>query len=166
MLKYGLLLAAVLFAPVGTAQDRERTKDGPTMVVGPKNLDLHLGAKALLAGRTQEGVEHTLRGLEAAQGIHEEKAAISNLCAGYTVLERFEEAMKYCELLLERDDKAWRAYNNRALIYIMTEQYEKAEQDLIKAESLEPSAPTLKAARIIYRDATDPVVPQITIEDK
>ena len=85
MLRYGLLLAAVLIAPIALAQDRERTTDGPTMVVGPKNLELHLGAKALLAGRTEEGIEHTLHGLESAQGIQEEKAAISNLCSGYTV---------------------------------------------------------------------------------
>jgi tetratricopeptide (TPR) repeat protein len=157
---------AVLLASTVWAQDWERSNNGQIMVVGPKNLDLHKGAELLLTGRTQEGVERTLRGMQAAQGRQEEEAALSNLCSGYVVLERFDEALKYCELLLKRNDKSWRAYNNRALIYIMTKQYEKANQDLIRAEQLNPGAPTLKVARSIYLDAVDPVAPQIEIDDR
>ena len=140
MIRYSLLVIALLLASTVWAQDWERWDSSqPIMVVGPKNLDLHKGAELLLAGRTQEGVERTLRGMQAAAGIREEEAALSNLCSGYVVLERLDEALKYCELLLERNDKSWRAYNNRALIYIMTEQYEKANQDLIKAPQKEHS---------------------------
>ena len=167
MIRYSLLVIAVLLASTVWAQDRERLNSSQQiMVVGPNNLDLHRGAELLLAGRTQEGVERTLRGMQAAAGRREEEAAISNLCAGYVVLERLDEALKYCELLLERNDKNWRAYNNRALIYIMTEQYEKANQDLIRAEQLNPGAPTLKVARSVYLDAVDPLMPQIEIDDR
>ena len=166
MVRHSLLAIAVLLASTVWAQDWDRSNNGQIMAVGPKNLDLHKGAELLLAGRTQEGVERTLRGMQAAQGRREEEAALSNLCSGYVVLERFDEALKYCELLLERNNKSWRAYNNRALIYIMTEQYEKANQDLIRAEGLNPGAPTLKVARSIYLDAVDPVAPQIEIDDR
>ena len=166
MLKYGLLLLAIMIASAALAQERENSNNNQVMVIGPKNLNLHKGAQALLDGRAEEGIEYTLKGLGTAQGVHEEKAAISNLCSGYTVLERYDEAMKYCEQLIERDEKAWRAYNNRALIYIMTGQYGKAEQDLIRVEQLKPGAPTLKVARALYRDAVDPVVPEVTIKDK
>jgi len=166
MVRHSLLAIAILLASTVWAQDWDRSNNGQIMVLGPKNLDLHKGAELLLAGRTQEGVERTLRGMQAAQGRREEEAALSNLCSGYVVLERFDEALKYCELLLKRDDKSWRAYNNRALIYIMTEQYEKANQDLISAEELNPAAPTLKVARSIYLDAVDPVAPQIEIDDR
>lgn len=166
MIRYSLLVIAVLLASTVWAQDRERLNSSQQiMVVGPSNLDLHRGAELLLAGRTEEGVERTLRGMQAAVGRREEEVALSNLCSGYVVLERLDEALKYCELLLERDDKSWRAYNNRALIYIMTEQYEKANQDLIKAEVLNPGAPTLKVARSIYLNAVDPLEPQVEIDD-
>jgi tetratricopeptide (TPR) repeat protein len=135
------------------------------MVIGPRNPDLQKGAELLLAGRTREGVELTLRGLRVAEGNREEEAALSNLCSGYVVLERFDEALKYCELLLARNDESWRAYNNRALIYIKTGQYEKAHQDLISAEDLNPGAQTLRIARSIYLDAVDPVTPEIEIDD-
>lgn len=165
MVRYSLLAVAVLLAPMGWAQDRDRLESSPAMVIGPRNPDLHKGAELLLAGRTREGVELTLRGLRAAEGKHEEEAALSNLCSGYVVLEDFDEALKYCELLLVRDDESWRGYNNRALIYIKTGQYEKAHQDLVRAEELNPGAYTLRIARSIYLDAVDPVTPEIEIDD-
>lgn len=166
MVRHSLFAIAVLLASAVWAQDREVSSATQIMVVGPNNADLHRGAELLLAGRTREGVERTLRGMQTAQGRREEEAALSNLCSGYVVLERFDEALKYCELVLERNNKSWRAYNNRALIYIMTEQYEKANQDLIRAEELNPRAPTLKVARSIYLDAVDPVAPQVEIDDR
>ncbi|NIL94895.1 MAG: hypothetical protein GTO71_10770 [Woeseiaceae bacterium] len=160
------LLAIILLASTVWAQDREVANSTQIMVVGPSNADLHRGAELLRAGRTQEGVERTLRGMQSAAGRREEEVAISNLCSGYVMLERYDEALKYCELLLERNNKSWRAYNNRALIYIMTKQYEKANQDLIRAEELNPGAPTLKVARSIYLDAVDPLEPQVEIDDR
>lgn len=165
MVRYGLLAIGVLFSTAGWAQTDDRLERVPSMIVGAKNPDLHNGAELLLAGRTEEGVEATMRGLKFAQGKREEEAALSNLCSGYVVLERFDEALKYCELLLTRNDESWRGYNNRALIYIMTEQYEKAEQDLARAEALNPGAYTLKIARSMYRDAVDPVDPLVEIDD-
>ncbi len=166
MTRISFLAIAILLASTGWAQDRRLSEQVPAMVIGPKNLDLYRGAQMLLAGRTEEGIEQTLRGLLNARDIREEEAGLSNLCSGYTVLKQLDEALKYCELLLARDDMAWRAYNNRALIYILTEQYEKANQDLVRAESIKPGAPTLKAARILYRDAVDPVVPLVEIDDR
>ena len=165
MVRYGLLAVTVLLAPTGWAVDR-LGDSSPTTVIGPRNADLHRGAELLRSGRTMEGVELTLRGFQSAEGSREQEAALSNLCSGYVVLEQFDEALKYCELLLARNDKSWRGYNNRALIYIMTEQYEKADQDLSTAEELNPGAQTLKIARSIYRDAVDPVTPEIEIDDR
>lgn len=165
MVRFSLLAAAVLLAPTGWAQNVDRMDTGPTTVIGPRNPDLQKGAELLLEGRAKEGVELTLRGLKFAQGAREEEAALSNLCSGYVMLERFYEALKYCELLLARNDKSWRGYNNRALVYIKTGQYEKAHQDLVRGEELNPGAQTLRIARSIYLDAVDPVTPEIEIDD-
>jgi tetratricopeptide (TPR) repeat protein len=164
--KLSLLVIAILVAPAALAQNADRMKEGPTTVIGPRNPDLQEGAQQLLAGRAREGVELTLRGLKVAQGAREEEAALSNLCAGYIMLENFEEALKYCEMLIARNDESWRGYNNRAVIYINTKEYEKAHRDLVRGEELNPGARTLRIARAMYLDAVDPVAPEVEIDDR
>lgn len=164
MASLSLLVVAILLASAGMAQDADPT--GPTTIIGPRNPDLYEGAEKLLSGRAEEGVQLTLRGLQFAQGKREEEAALANLCAGYVMLEDYDEALRYCDTLLSRNDENWRGYNNRALIYIHTGQYEKAHQDLLRGEEINPGARTLKLARSIYLDAVDPVAPEIEIDDR
>ncbi len=140
--------------------------DEPMFVIGSVNPDLSAGARALLGGRNEKGIELTLSGLKAANGKKEEEIALSNLCAGHTNLGNYETALKYCDILLQRNDKMWRAYNSKALIYIYTKQYEKAEQELIKGEAVNPDARSLKIARALYLDATNPVALEIEIDDR
>ena len=154
-----VLIAAVFLASTCWAAE-------PTFVIGSANPDISDGARALLGGRNEEGIRLTLKGLKAANGRKEEEVALSNLCAGYTNLGDYETALKYCDILLQRNDKLWRAYNSKALIYIYTKQYEKAEQELIKGEALNPDAYTMKVARSLYLDATNPVAPEIEIDDR
>jgi tetratricopeptide (TPR) repeat protein len=154
-----VLIAAVFLASTCWAVE-------PTYVIGSANPDIADGARALLGGRNEEGIRLTLKGLKAANGKTEEEIALSNLCAGYTNLGDYESALKYCDILLQRDDKMWRAYNSKALIYIYTKQYEKAEQALIKGEAINPDARTMKVARALYLDATNPVAPEIEIDDR
>ncbi|NNL54366.1 MAG: tetratricopeptide repeat protein [Woeseia sp.] len=138
---------------------------GPKTVIGTSNPDLQDGANALLMGDGEKGVRLTLDALKVARGPREEEAALSNLCAGYILLEKFVEAIKYCELLIARNGDNWRAYNNRAVIYIKTGQYAKAEQDLLRGEELRPGAHTLKVARAMYMDAVYPVAAEVTVDD-
>ncbi len=162
------LTALVLMSPLcwGQGADRMDSESGASTVIGPRNLPLYDGAKELLAGNDAEGVRLTHKGLQIAQGRREEEAALSNLCAGYIKLALYDNALKYCNLLLARNDQSWRGYNNRAVIYIMTKQWDKAEQDLIRGEELNPSARTLKIARSMYMDAVHPVTPEIEIDDR
>ena len=162
------VIATLIGAPVCWAQnaDRMRSQTAATTVIGPRNAPLYDGAQARLAVRNEAGVRLTLDGLKMAQGKREEEAALSNLCAGYIMLEQYDEAMKYCDLLLQRNDNHWRGYNNRALIYLETKQYDKADQDLSRGEAINHSAHTLKVARAMYMDAVDPVTPAIEIDDR
>lgn len=166
--RFALLTVIILSSPVCWGQPKEvLTRDtNASTVIGPRNIPLYDGAQELLAGNDAEGVRLTLKGLEIAQGRREEEAALSNLCAGYIKLALYDNALKYCNLLLTRNDKSWRGYNNRAVIYIKTEQWDKAEQDLLRGEELNPSARTLKIARSMYMDAVNPVAPAIEIDDR
>lgn len=166
--KFIILLVALLVATTGWAQNASRIDrpQNPTTIIGPRNIPLHDGAQALLAGDNEEGVALTLAGLEQAHGRREEEAALSNLCAGYIKMGKYSDALKYCDILLTRNDKNWRGYNNRAVVYIMTKQWDKAHEDLVKGEELNPGARTLKIARAMYMDAVHPVRPEIEIDDR
>lgn len=166
--RFALMTALVLVASICFGQGANRTSDenAAKTVIGPRNLPLHDGAQELLAGNAAEGVRLTHKGLQIAQGRREEEAALSNLCAGYIKLALYDNALKYCEILLARNDENWRGYNNRAIIFILTKQWEKAEQDLIRGEALNPNARTLKIARSMYMDAVHPVAPEIEIDDR
>ena len=138
----------------------------PQWTIGSSNTYLQQGAHALLGGRNEKGIQLTLLGLQEAKGEKEEEIALSNLCAGYTNLGDYKSALKYCDILVQRNDKLWRAYNSKALIYIYTKQYDKAERELIKGEALNAGAHTMKVARALYLDATNPVAPEIEIDDR
>ncbi len=93
-----VLIAAVFLASTCWAEE-------PRFVIGSVNPGLSDGARALLAGRNEEGIELTLSGLKAANGKKEEEIALRNLCAGYTNLGDYQSALKYCDILLQRNDK-------------------------------------------------------------
>ena len=154
-----LILIVGVFAGVALA-------DEPRWTIGASNSDLYEGARALLANRNEEGIRLTLSGLEAAADAKEEEIALSNLCAGYTNLGDYVTALKYCDILERRNDQLWRVHNSKALIFIFTKQYEKAERSLLKGEALNPNAQSIKIARALYMDATQPVAPVIELDDR
>lgn len=162
------VLGIVLLPALADAQSNRpfESDTAPKTVIGPANPDLHAGAQALLAGNAELGVRKTLAGLEVAIGERQHEAALSNLCAGYILLAQYQAALGYCDLLLARNDDNWRAYNNRAVIYIKMGQYAKAEKDLAKGEALRPGAHTLKVARAMYMDAVHPVAPEVAVDDR
>ena len=154
-----IFIIAAFFASASWAQE-------PQFRVGSANPEIYNGARALLAGKYEEGIRLTLIGLENATTSKEEEVALSNLCAGYTNMGDYDSALRYCDILLQRNDRLWRPYNSKALIYIWTKQYEKAEEMLLKGEALNPGARSLKIARALYLDATQPVRPGIEIDDR
>ncbi len=153
-----LLLSAILFSAAAShAQD---------VAIGPKNADLQDGARALAAGNAEDGVRLTLRGYRTAVGTRDKRIALSNLCAGYILLDQLELALDYCNQALDVDDSSWRIYSNRALIHVLEKRFDDAERDLEKAESLNPGARQTRVVRQIWRDEVDPVVPLIEIDDR
>ncbi len=135
-------------------------------MIGPSNPPLQEGATALIAGDAEEGVRLTLIGLAQAATARERQTGLSNLCAGYVMLGRLDTALEYCNRVIEETDRNWRAYSNRALVYVKMQRFAEADADLVKAESLAPNARTLKAVRTMWRDAVEPVAPAIVIDDR
>ena len=135
-------------------------------VVGSTNPELQQGAEALRAEDAEEGVRLTLIGLRHASSKRERVVGLSNLCAGYVMLENFDTAFDYCARALAENDAHWRTYSNRAVAYIKTGRFEEAEQDLQKAEALSPNSRNVKVVRAMLLNQTNPVEPVIVIDDR
>ena len=163
MSKNLLLLAMTVVAAVQAYADESAESK---TVIGPRNIYLYDGANALLANNALEGVPLTLKGLAIAHGLREEKAAHSNLCAGFMMLNQPETALDHCNWVLERDPDHWRSYNNRALVYLAMERFEESEADIRKGQELNPRSEKLKEVKGMYLDTVEPVDERITIDDR
>jgi tetratricopeptide (TPR) repeat protein len=157
-----LLAITILAAAQVYADDEAESKT----VIGPRNVYLYDGANALLAGNPTEGVPLTLKGLEFAHGLYEEKIAHANLCAGFLLLGQAETALEHCDWVLERDSNHWRTYNNRAIVYLRLERFEDSKADIRKGQELNPRSEKLKEVKGMYLDEVEPVDEKITIDDR
>lgn len=151
-------LVCLLFATASAQQNKT--------VIGPSNPDLAAGADALLAGDAEEGVRLTLRGLQSGASRADRLTGMSNLCAGYAMLEQYDEALEYCDRVLAENDSHWRAWSNRALVHVLTGRFDEAEDDLQRAEALAPDARTVQTVRAMLEDRVDPVAPIVIIDDR
>jgi Flp pilus assembly protein TadD len=155
------LLSSCIGATAG-GQEHEHSRT----VIGPSNIDLADGAEALLAGDADKGVRLTERGLQAATNDRERVAGYSNLCAGLVMLERYGEALDSCNRALAINDGHWRSYCNRALTYLRMSRFDEAGRDIARAEAISPNARSVRTVKSMWLDATDPVRPSITIDDR
>lgn len=159
---YRLTLIVLLLMAVPVTADEERAKT----VIGPSNIHLYDGAIALKSGNAVEGVRLTLLGLKNAQGLREEKIGHANLCAGFVLLDQPVTALAHCDWVLERDDRHWRTYNNRALVYLRLERFDESAEDIRRGQALNPKSEKLKEVKGRYLDEVEPVTEMITIDER
>jgi tetratricopeptide (TPR) repeat protein len=120
-------------------------------VIGLENPLLARGAEALIAGQAEEGVRLTLEGLKLPAPPRDIAAAHANLCAGYVLLHRYDEALTQCDLAITLDSSNWRAFNNRAAVFSAQGLYDKAIEDVLVGLKLSPGATVLhQSLSIIY----------------
>jgi tetratricopeptide (TPR) repeat protein len=154
------LVALLLTGPQLEAQETGKT------VIGPRNVYLADGADALIAGDGERGVRLTLQALDFAHGARETKYAHANLCAGYAMLDKPLTALEHCNWVLERDPNYWRAYNNRAIVYLQLGRYEESEADVARGQALQPRSNNLKIVKGMLLDETHPVTEQVEIDER
>ena len=163
---YAASLALALLLWAGGVGAFQNMGEGDVTVGPTKNAKLQDGANRLDVGDAEEGIELTLAGLHQARGTLERRTALSNLCAGYLMLEELDKALYYCNEALELNDENWRVYNNRALIYVLQRRFAEAEADLARCEELHPHAQPTRVVRQLLVHAKDPVAPIITVDDR
>jgi tetratricopeptide (TPR) repeat protein len=121
-------------------------------VVGPRADPLVLGAQALEAGRAREGISLTLAGLARVSESREAAAAHSNLCAGYAMLQQWDEALGHCNRALELDPANWRSWNNRAAVFVARGEYERAISDVNSGLRIAPDSAVLLRSLEVVRE--------------
>jgi Flp pilus assembly protein TadD len=157
---------AVILLCANTATAGGQVGEGEVTVGPTKNAKLQDGAGALRAGDAEDGIELTLAGLREARTPQERRTGLTNLCAGYLMLEELDEALRYCNDALALNDRNWRIYNNRALIYVLQRRFDEAEADLAKCEELHPRSSATRRVRQMLLHAKNPVAPVITVDDQ
>jgi tetratricopeptide (TPR) repeat protein len=122
-------------------------------VIGVENPLLTRGAELLIAGQAEDGVRLTLEGLKHPAPPHDIAAAHANLCAGYVLLHRYDEALAQCDTAIALDASNWRAFNNRAAVFSAQGLYDKAIEDVLVGLKLSPGATVLhRSLSIIYQN--------------
>ncbi|MEM7430878.1 MAG: hypothetical protein AAF351_02945 [Pseudomonadota bacterium] len=154
-----MILSLLLLSAVATA-DESKT------VLGSNNQALKEGADALQFGDAEEGIRLTLLGLRRANTARERQTAHSNLCAGYVLVEQYQDALVSCNKVLAENESHWRARSNRALVYIKLKDYERAEADLAIAETISPQSRSVRGVRRMLLDAVNPVAPNVVIDER
>jgi tetratricopeptide (TPR) repeat protein len=134
------MLAVVAAANGAIVPAQDVPQNQSATVIGPTNPQLSEGAAALDAGRVEEGIRLTLEGLKLPAEVRDKAAAYSNLCAGYAMLKKWDEALGYCNTSLSMDRNNWRTFNNRAAVYVGKGEYEHAMADLRAGLEIAPNS--------------------------
>ena len=108
------------------------------------------GALALRLGNFEEGIRLTLEGLRSPAGtahsIRTRSSAHNNLCAGYVMGGKFQEALEHCNEALRLKPNNWHAYSNRAVLHTLTGSLSKAAEDIEQGKRINPDAKRLREA--------------------
>jgi tetratricopeptide (TPR) repeat protein len=124
-------------------------------VLGAPNQNLATGSVALEAGHYQDGIRLSLAGLQDVASFKDQAAGHANVCAGYAALKRWHEALPHCNRSLELDRTNWRAFNNRAAVYVGLGMFDLATTDLNSGLELAPDSKTLHKSLEVVKEHRD-----------
>jgi tetratricopeptide (TPR) repeat protein len=134
-----LVLCAAVFVSTAASGVENR------LVLGA-NPNLSQGAFELRSGNFEEGIRLTFLGLKESASTRDRRAAMNNLCAGYAALGRYDAAIHICNIILDKNERDWRAYNNRALAYMGAGDLDQAKADVDKGLAINPGSKKLRLA--------------------
>ncbi len=134
-----LVLCAAVFISTAASGVENR------LVLGA-NPNLSQGAFELRSGNFEEGIRLTFLGLKESASARDRRAAMNNLCAGYAALGSYDAAIHICNIILAKNERDWRAYNNRALAYMGAGDLDQAKSDVDKGLAINPGSKNLRLA--------------------
>jgi len=144
-------LALLLLLTTPSAQSHESASS--TTIIGTTNVLLSQGAEELQNGHVDEGLRLTLEGLKEPGDVRDIAAGHANACAAYALLMQWDDALEHCNQAVALDNSNWRAFNNRAAIYVAKGLFDLAFQDINAGLELAPNSRTLhESLRVAERN--------------
>ena len=123
---------------------RHWRKNSRSQSVFGADPNLSDGALALRLGDFEEGIRLTLAGLRSPAGkahsARTRSSAHNNLCAGYVLAGRFQDALENCDEAIRLKKNNWQAYSNRAVLHALTGRLKRAAEDIGQAKRINPDA--------------------------
>ena len=104
---------------------------------------IRASATAFDKGQFKKSVSFSNYALKQGLKKSRKTAAYNNLCAALGAQAEYESAMEACNAALELKPENWRALSNRAVIYSLTGDEEKARADMQAAILLASDEPKL-----------------------
>ena len=133
------LLGAILCAAQPALAQNSRSQS-----VFGADPNLSDGALALRLGDYEEGIRLTLAGLRSPAGkahsARTRSSAHNNLCAGYVLAGKFQDALENCDEAIRLKKNNWQAYSNRAVLHALTGRLKRAAEDIGQAKRINPDA--------------------------
>lgn len=114
--------------------------------------ELAAGAEALRRGQFEVGIALTQSGLEQFVTSEDRAGGLSNLCAGYIGLRKYDIAVVHCSAALQLRPR-WQAYSNRALAYLSKGLIRLAERDCQEGLVLNPDSELLLRVKGLVEEA-------------
>lgn len=142
------MFAAAFAVPTAAADDSSQAMT----VIGAPNQKLASGSAALEAGRYEVGIRLSLEGLEDIASFKDQAAGHANVCAGYAALKRWQDALPHCNRSLELDRGNWRAFNNRAAVFVGLGLLDLAQTDVNAGLELAPDSLILRKSLEVVKE--------------
>ena len=122
---------------------------------------LNSGARAIDNNDVARGIALTREALDSDMlSPFQAAKAYNNLCVGFFKLKLFEEALKNCDLAIERSSRNWTYYNNRAGAHWGLGRYAEAIADYEKALEFNPGSEKVQSnLALVYKHMQDPAEP-------
>ncbi|HEX7116300.1 MAG TPA: hypothetical protein VF193_14325 [Steroidobacter sp.] len=143
--------ALVVTMTMAVASAQDALDASARTVIGP-NVLLADGAQAMLNGDWERGIQLTQLGLSVTHSREDRAAALSNLCAGYGALKKYERALESCNESLALLDSNWRTWQNRAAANLGLGRIEESLKDIQRGLELNPQSTELQKTLAIARD--------------
>ena len=154
--RMALLVTGLLITAAASADEA-----GTSSTILGTQPDLADGARALQLRQFEEGVRLTLQGLKQEASRRQRASGLSNLCAGYAALQRYDEAIEACNAAMDLNAPRWRVYNNRALALLGKGQVIAARRDVDAGLAMNPDSNSLRKVLVLVEIAE--ISPEITI---
>ena len=141
------MTSALVVSPSCAEPMREANSNA---VIGP-NLMLSEGATALQNGEWEKGVMLTQMGLMTSVSNSDRAAGYANLCAGYVVLKKYDQALESCDRSIALFSYNWRAWQNRAAANMGLGRMDQCMRDIEQGLALNPESQELQKTLVIAR---------------